>query len=613
MGDDNTTEYNDVIAQFDKDSRKLSIRINNLNLSDRYIYVELEYQTKITKIPEESGDGTTVGSDKITFENKVNVGGKDYSGQVEMSSKELDKKGKQVEGLSNVIEYSITVNSSAAALNPEKGTLELTDVLDTNLILDTTSIKVKDMTGETVNYQPSFGTTADGKNTMRLILPDRKALVVTYRASLVSAGKENGNSYQVSNNATLIGATRKTVEQTTSVKYESTGATVAGNQNSIVIKKVDENGHVLSGAEFAVQEVNPVDLSPKEPPVTIIRSDKNGYAKFEGLKLNTLYYYQETKAPTGYQGDMGKKYFVIQSLKDDDEKKAFNTLTSSLKKEDIKYAVISGGNTFLLENKKVSGELTVEKTVSDNAKEKVKDGSSVIFGTGWESAVSNGIVPRSVWTLGHRPKCSPEGMVYLGGGTWVDIYLNSDDGAKGLKSEYGCAPMTGTESMNWYNFVERLAKSGKRLPNYAEFCAYAFGSPAGLDNANTNAWSATSNTGRGVTGSVVNAVSSVGVVDAVGRVWEWLDELITRAEHATNADYHASVAWGWDKKSPLNTGEKSYDVGNIYQYYAYSLAALIAGGRWADGAICGARAVGCSDCPWRVGTAVGARGACDSL
>ena len=145
--------------------------------------------------------------------------------------------------------------------------------------------------------------------------------------------------------------------------------------------------------------------------------------------------------------------------------------------------------------------------------------------------------------------------------------------------------MTGTESMNWYNFVERLAKSGKRLPNYAEFCAYAFGSPAGLDNANTNAWSATSNTGRGVTGSVVNAVSSVGVVDAVGRVWEWLDELITRAEHATNADYHASVAWGWDKKSPLNTGEKSYDVGNIYQYYAYSLAALIAGGSWYDGGV----------------------------
>lgn len=239
--------------------------------------------------------------------------------------------------------------------------------------------------------------------------------------------------------------------------------------------------------------------------------------------------------------------------------------------------------------------------------------SGVIFGTGWESAVSNGIVPRSVWTLGHRPKCNPEGMVYIGGGTWVDIYLNSDDGEMGLKSEYNCAPMTGTEGMNWYNFVERLAKSGKRLPDYAEFCAYAFGSPAGLDDANTNAWSATTNTGRGTTGSVVNAVSAVGCVDAAGRVWEWLNDLITRAEHAKNTENHPNEAWGWDTNTPLKTGEKNYDVGNIYQYYYNSLAALIAGGYWGAGAQCGARAVYCADCPWFVDTYVGARGACDSL
>lgn len=239
--------------------------------------------------------------------------------------------------------------------------------------------------------------------------------------------------------------------------------------------------------------------------------------------------------------------------------------------------------------------------------------SGAIFGTGWESAVSNGIVPRSVWTLGHRPKCSPEGMVYLGGGTWVDIYLNSDDGAQGLKSEYNCAPMTGTEGMNWYTFTERLMKSGKRMPDYSEFCAYAFGSPQGLDGANTNAWTATTNTGRGTTGSVVNAVSAVGCVDAVGRVWEWLNDLITRAEHATNADYHPTAAWGWDKKSPLRDNATKYDVGNIYQYYAYSLAALIAGGYWHDGVHAGARAVDCIGYPWYVHTPVGVRGACDSM
>ena len=239
--------------------------------------------------------------------------------------------------------------------------------------------------------------------------------------------------------------------------------------------------------------------------------------------------------------------------------------------------------------------------------------SGAIFGTGWESAVSNGILPRSVWTLGHRPKCSPEGMVYLGGGTWVDIYLNSDDGAQGLKSEYNCAPMTGTEGMNWYTFTERLMKSGKRMPDYSEFCAYAFGSPQGLDGANTNAWTATTNTGRGTTGSVVNAVSAVGCVDAVGRVWEWLNDLITRAEHATNAEYHPTAAWGWDKKSPLRDNATKYDVGNIYQYYAYSLAALIAGGSWPNGVHAGARAVDCHSYPWHVSTHIGVRGACDSM
>lgn len=239
--------------------------------------------------------------------------------------------------------------------------------------------------------------------------------------------------------------------------------------------------------------------------------------------------------------------------------------------------------------------------------------SGAIFGTGWESAVSNGILPRSVWTLGHRPKCSPEGMVYLGGGTWVDIYLNSDDGAQGLKSEYNCAPMTGTEGMNWYTFTERLMKSGKRMPDYSEFCAYAFGSPQGLDGANTNAWTATTNTGRGTTGSVVNAVSAVGCVDAVGRVWEWLNDLITRAEHATNTEFHPTVAWGWDKKSPLRDNATKYDVGNIYQYYAYSLAALIAGGHWDNGVHAGARAVACNHYPWCVYTNIGVRGACDSM
>ena len=258
--------------------------------------------------------------------------------------------------------------------------------------------------------------------------------------------------------------------------------------------------------------------------------------------------------------------------------------------------------------------------------------SSVVRGTGWESSVFDGIVPRSVWTLAHRPKCNPEGMVYLASGVWVDIYLASDDGAGGLQSEKGATPLTGTEGLNWYSFVERALAVGKRLLTYEEWLQAAFGSPQGLADANTNAWSASTNTARQVCGYVDNAVSSVGCRDCVGNVWEWLNELITRADHTKlngsgtfpsydggragkaytsgNGHYHATNdgAWGWDTFSPFGDG-----YGNIYQYNDYSLVALIAGGCWLDAAPAGARAVGLGNYPWDVDAIIGARCACDSL
>ncbi len=112
-----------------------------------------------------------------------------------------------------------------------------------------------------------------------------------------------------------------------------------------------------------------------------------------------------------------------------------------------------------------------------NAKLLPVNASGVEKGSGWESNVYDGILSRSVWTALHRPTCKPEGMVYLGGGTWVDIYLSSDDGAGGLASAFGKTPLTGTEGLHWYAFAERALVSGKRLLTYKEFCQAALGSP----------------------------------------------------------------------------------------------------------------------------------------
>lgn len=235
--------------------------------------------------------------------------------------------------------------------------------------------------------------------------------------------------------------------------------------------------------------------------------------------------------------------------------------------------------------------------------------SNIVNGDGWEGNVVEGIIPRSVWTLYHRPKCDPEGMTYLGSGVWVDIYLSADDGKGGLISKYNTTPITGTEGLDQYTINERALVVNKRLMTYDEACRAAYGSPEGRDDDNTMAWSATTNTGRKSTGFVKNAVSAIGCVDCVGNVYEWTSTMLTRAEHNVNSgDTHGTTgAWAWDKTSPFP------GCGNIYQYYNYSLAALRFGGSWSDGSHCGRRTANLGNYPWGVYRDYGCRLACDSL
>lgn len=231
------------------------------------------------------------------------------------------------------------------------------------------------------------------------------------------------------------------------------------------------------------------------------------------------------------------------------------------------------------------------------------NGVSAVRGAGWEGSVFEGIVPRSVWTLAHRPKCTPEGMVFLGDGTWVDIYLSSTNGAGGLQSAINMLPLTGTEGHNWFAFNEMALVSDKRFLTYAEWCKAAFGSPQGNDGNNINAHSQTTNTARALTGSVANAVSSLGCVDCVGNVWEWLDEFMTLYS-ATGANAMASNSW----HDVLGAGN-----GRAHMNAASQLIALSAGGAWSSGVSAGPRAVTCTNVPWAVSTTRGVRCASDSL
>jgi hypothetical protein len=221
--------------------------------------------------------------------------------------------------------------------------------------------------------------------------------------------------------------------------------------------------------------------------------------------------------------------------------------------------------------------------------------AGVVKGEGWEANIYNGILPRSVWTFLHRPKCKPNGMVYLANGVWVDIYESSDDGAGGLLSKHNVLPITG---FSWYSFTEKMLVTGKRMLTYSEFVQAAMGSPPGTSGGNENGW--TSGSESQYTGFVERAVSSVGCRDCVGNAWEWLSDLIASGSGVTGEGV-------WQDPMP------SQNAGQMWLIENNNFRALLAGGSYFNGSLIGARSAGVLYTPWSSASSFGVRGACASL
>lgn len=245
-------------------------------------------------------------------------------------------------------------------------------------------------------------------------------------------------------------------------------------------------------------------------------------------------------------------------------------------------------------------------------------------GIKWQDNITVGIVPNSVWDLIHRPKTIHPGLVEVNG-VWIGAYQASAEeaftfmnGTSGLHiksgklaTKYGAVPITGTEGLNQYNFVEAAHKQNLRLPRYTEWLSAAFGSPQGADANNDYGWTKTTNTMRAFTGCSVDAASGVynatsgikpyaisayNLHDCAGNVAEWTSDYSIRQD---------STSWNW--YNVLGAG-----MGQAYLPFTYGLSALVCGHYWNDGVLCGSRTVLVHDYPWHVLTGIGARLACDA-
>lgn len=207
--------------------------------------------------------------------------------------------------------------------------------------------------------------------------------------------------------------------------------------------------------------------------------------------------------------------------------------------------------------------------------------------------VAGDILPASAWDLIHRPRCSPEAMVYCDKvDFWVDIYLNSWNGNK-LVSVYKGVTADGTSTKKFHGelFVDELVKLNKRLPPRRVFQAIMKGSNErtnvkGSQDANT--------TGGNVDTAGRRMISNYGCEDGCGFLWQWAEDLgFAGGSRWTNSVYNSVV--------------DSELIGQTYE----TLFRASLGGYWGCGGSCGSRSVSCHAASAAVNANYGGRGACE--
>lgn len=182
------------------------------------------------------------------------------------------------------------------------------------------------------------------------------------------------------------------------------------------------------------------------------------------------------------------------------------------------------------------------------------------------------IIPFSIWDLKHRPKSSPEGMVYVEPlNVWISIYLMSWDGSK-LVSAYNGVQADGTSAkpFSGTEFAEYLAKVSMRLPRYDEFVVFAKGIQ---ECVNVKGSADVNTTGGHYTTDNKRIVSSYGIEDCAGVIWQWLSDVF-------GSDFTNS----WNTSSNRDARNTRGDC------WGGGLRRALAGGWWGDGASCGSRA-----------------------
>ncbi len=297
------------------------------------------------------------------------------SNSVSLQTQSLSKQGIYNKEEPTKFPFKVTLNPLGEDLVPEANTLSLVDTLSNTLILDLSSIQVKE-TG-TNNVVTDWESAVDGQ-TLTLTLPDQRALTITYSAWI---NARPGDVIDISNNAHWEGHPTPSGAAVGEKNFEFAilGSGSTDEYPSIQITKRDANhlATALAGAGFKLTEAEvksdgTVGVKDKitdgatgeQTPIEWTgETDANGLLSFgnasgQTMKYNTIYCLTETQAPGGYVLDSTPHYFVIAKKETVNGVEAYPTFPQNVH---VHYT----SSMYSYQALNYKGRITVQKKFSD--------------------------------------------------------------------------------------------------------------------------------------------------------------------------------------------------------------------------------------------------------
>lgn len=336
-------------AEYDKTTRKLTIKISNYNKSGQEEHrIRIQYKVSVSDDP--SWKNPSVG--KLIYTNTATWGEltETTTTTITRDVEQVKKTGWQDPGNDRKLHYQVVINPAGDDLSAGQTRAEKIELWD-NISTTNGAIATGDVNSVKLyfyNYDETVGVTtgkevprnmyrileADKNGWLHMEIPNMAALILVYDCNVKDGSA--AASYQVSNTVTLSNGSKSS---DSGITYQVKADATATTAQFVLRKKDSYSGVSLEGAEFTIYQYN------KETEewtkwtgngTGTLTTDENGQASLavlnsetaSCLKPDVLYKLVETKAPTDYQLDATPHYLLFRNnASAENEQKAFANAT----------------------------------------------------------------------------------------------------------------------------------------------------------------------------------------------------------------------------------------------------------------------------------------------